>query len=159
MSRKDVNSLLNLLFDAQGRAIESIMNYARYETLEHITPDNFTMQDTLRMWVWHFWTHHRDLVLARGDIEGDNPHFHVLHFLRQANEEFGRFVGELACLNDEQLDLKMDDEQRSAREVAEHVLVTLTEYIPSQIANAKKKENSLPSADTTGSSFSPSITD
>jgi hypothetical protein len=114
------------------------MRNARYENLQQVTPDNFTIQDTLRMWVWHFWTHHRDLIRARGDLEGDNPHFHVPHFVRQANEEFGRFIGELACLNDNQLDAKPDGNERSVREVAEHVLDTLVAYIPHQIADAKE---------------------
>jgi hypothetical protein len=91
------------------------------------------------MWVWHFWSHHRELVLARGRLSEDNPHFHVPHFVRQANEEFGRFVGELACLTDAQLDLCLPG-GRSIREVVEHTLATLEEYFADQVRRAEPGE-------------------
>ena len=140
MSRDQVQALVDLLHDAQRQATGQIMEMARFENLEDIVPDGgFTVRDVLRMWVWHFWSHHRELVLARGSLKDDNPHFHDPHFVRQANEEFGRFVGELACLTDEQLDLRPPGGDRTVREIAEHVLYTLTDYFANQIAQARKE--------------------
>ncbi len=105
------------------------------------TPDGFTVNDTLRMWVWHFWTHHRDLIRARGPLTNDNPHFHGPHYVRQAHEEFGRFVGELACLSDEYLDVRPPGGGRTVRETVEHVLDTLANYFPDQVERATPKDN------------------
>ena len=107
-----------------------------------ITPDGFTVNDMLRMWVWHFWSHHRELVLARGRLTGDNPHFHVPHYVRQASEAFGAFVGELACLSDEQLDklveaisAKLDGAATTVSEVTDSMVEdatsTASEEVPS----------------------------
>ena len=109
MSQTEVRELIRRLHSAQQRVTDEVLDHADYDRLGFETPDGFTVNDTLRMWVWHFWSHHRDMVLARGRLTGDNPHFHVPHYVRQANEEFGRFIGELACLTDEQLDLQMPD--------------------------------------------------
>ena len=136
MSREQVSELIRRLHDAQREATESVLSTADYDDLGNPTPDGFTVNDVLRMWVWHLWSHHRDLIRARGCIEGNNPHFHVPHFARQANEEFGRFVGELACLTDDQLDLKPPDGERTIREVAEHVLGVLSGYVPKEVAAA-----------------------
>ena len=142
MGREQVHELVRRMQDAQLQATELILRSARYENLSDKSSEGFTVQDHLRMWVWHFWSHYRDLIRARGCIEGDNPHFHVPHFVRQANEEFGKFVGELLCLTDEQLDLKPPDGERSVREVVGHVLDTLTNYIPAQIVGACKPDGS-----------------
>ncbi len=141
MSRKQVYALISLLHDAQKQVTEQVLETATFEDLEDMVPDGFTVKDVLQMWVWHFWAHHRELILARGSLKGDNPHFHVSHFVRQANEEFGRFVGELACLDDEQLDLRPPGGDRTVREIVEHVLATLTGYFPDQVANIRKQKN------------------
>lgn len=140
MSRKQIHTLVDLLHDSQKRATEQILETVNFENLEDMVPDGFTVKDILRMWVWHFWAHHRELVLARGPLKNSNPHFHIPHFVRQANEEFGRFVGELACLSDDQLDLRPPDGDRTIREIVEHVLDTLTGYFPNQVAQARKLE-------------------
>ena len=99
-----------------------------------------TVNDTLRMWVWHFWSHQREIVLARGRLQDDNPHFHVPHYVRQANEAFGAFIGELACLSDDQLDLCVPDGGRTVREIVEHTLATLEGYFVDQIQHATPKD-------------------
>lgn len=140
MPRKQIHTLVSFLHDAQKQATKQVLQTVRFENLEDTVPDGFTVKDLLRMWVWHFWAHHRELILARGPLRNDNPHFHIPHFVRQANEEFGRFVGELACLSDEQLDLRPPNGDRTVREIVEHVLATLTDYFPNQIAQARKSE-------------------
>ena len=134
--RKEVHDLIARLHAAQRTATERIQASATFDRLGHATPDGFTVNDTLRMWVWHFWTHHRDLVRARGPLKDDDPHFHVPHFVRQAHEEFGRFVGELACLSDEYLDVRPPGGGRTVRESVEHVLETLNGYFASEIEGA-----------------------
>ena len=136
MSQTEVRQLIQRLHETQQRVTHDILDHAEFDTLGDETPDRFTVNDTLRMWVWHYWSHHRDMVLARGRLVDDNPHFHVPHYVRQANEEFGRFVGELACLNDEQLDLCTADGGRSIREIVEHTLATLEGYFADQIRRA-----------------------
>ncbi len=133
MSQTEVNHLIQRLHDAQQQTTRRVSASANYETLDYRTPDGFTVLEALRMWGWHFWSHHRTLVRARGSLEGDNPAFHVPHFVREAYEQFGRFVGELACLTDEQLDLKPPDGQRTIRETIEHVIESLSHYTPEQI--------------------------
>lgn len=137
MSQSQVRELIHRLHEAQQRATAEILDCTADDRLGYTTPDGFTVNDTLRMWVWHFWSHHRDLVLARGRLTDDNPHFHVPHYVRQANEEFGRFVGELACLTDEQLDRCVPGGGRSVREVVEHTLATLEGYFADQIRHAQ----------------------
>jgi hypothetical protein len=137
MSRQQVKELIDRLCQAQQRVTEEILKNADFDTLGYETPDGFTVNDMLRLWVWHYWSHHRDMVLARGRLTGDNPHFHVPHYVRQANEEFGRFIGELACLTDEQLDLCVPDGGRSIRELVEHTLDTLEGYFVDQIERAR----------------------
>ena len=136
MAQVEVRKLAHRLHEAQEKATNAVMDHADFEKLGHMTPDGFSVNDTLRMWVHHFWSHHRDLVLARGRLVNDNPHFHVPHHVREANVEFGRFIGELACLSDEQLDLSVPDGGRSIREVVEHVLGTLEGYFSDQIERA-----------------------
>ncbi len=116
------------------------MAAAGYEDLDKQTPDGFSVRDTLRMWRHEMWSHHREFVRARGSLAGDNPHFHVPHFVREASEEFGRLVGELACMTDEQLDDKPQEDGRTIREIAEHVLGTMSGYIPEQIVAACDSE-------------------
>lgn len=141
MSKKQVFALVDLLHDAQKKATEQILEVARFENLGDTVPDSdFTVRDVLQMWIWHFWSHHRELILARGSLKDDNPHFHVPHFIRQANEEFGKFIGELACLSDEQLDLRPPNGDRTVREIVEHVLYTLTDYFANQITQSHKQE-------------------
>jgi hypothetical protein len=143
VSQTEVRELIQRLCEAQQRVTCEVLDHAEFEKLDYQTPDGFTVNDVLRMWVWHFWSHHRDLVLARGRLAGANPHFHVPHYVRQANEEFGRFVGELACLSDEQLDLHVPDggsapeSGRTVREVVEHTLATLESYFAEQVQGAR----------------------
>ena len=137
MSRAEIDALTRRLHDAQQRATQEVLEHADFDTLGHETADGFTVNDTLRMWVWHSWSHQRELVLARGRLTGDNPHSHVPHYVRQAYEEFGRFVGELAAMTDEQLELRLPGEGRSAREIVEHVLETLEGYVPDQVKRAE----------------------
>jgi hypothetical protein len=140
VSQTEVRELIRRLYKAQQQVTGEILDSAHFDRLGDRTPDGFTVNDTLRMWVWHYWSHHRDLVLARGRLTDDNPHVHVPHYVRQANEEFGRFIGELACLSDEQLDLCMPDGGRSIREIVEHTLATLEGYFVDQIERAKPND-------------------
>ena len=135
-SRTEVHSLIARLHAAQQAATERIQAVAAFDTLDHATPDGFTVNDTLRMWVWHFSTHYRDLVRARGPLTGDDPHFHVPHFVRQAHEEFGKFIGELSALSDEDLKRSVPPDGRTIGEVAEHVLATLETYVVQQLQGA-----------------------
>jgi hypothetical protein len=135
-NRAEVNALIERLYDAQRATTARIQGAADFESLGRATPDGFTVNDVLRMWVWHFWSHHRELVRARGPLVNDNPHFHVTHYVRQAHEEFGRFIGELACLSDEYLDVRPPEGGRTVREVVEHVVETLETYIPAQVEQA-----------------------
>ena len=139
-NRTEVHNLIARLHEAQQAAAARIQAAAAFDTLGHATPDGFTVNDTLRMWAWHFWTHHRDLVRARGPLTDDDPHFHVPHFVRQAHEEFGKFIGELACLDDEYLDARPPGGGRTIRESVEHVLDTLTDYFAPQIEQAVDAE-------------------
>lgn len=138
-NRVEVNALLVRLHEAQRATTERVQKAASFEKLGHATSDGFTVNDTLRMWVWHFWTHHRDLVRTRGPLTNDDPHFHVPHYVRQAYEEFGKFMGELACLSDDYLDVRPPDGGRTVRETVEHVLDTLTHYVPEEVEKAKPK--------------------
>lgn len=139
--RDDVNALVARLHQAQREVTRRLQESAALAALGDSTPDGFTVNDTLRMWVWHFWTHHRDLIRARGPLTNDNPHFHGPHYVRQAHEEFGRFVGELACLSDEYLDVRPPGGGRTVRETVEHVLDTLANYFPDQVERATPKDN------------------
>ncbi len=67
--RTEINALLARLHAAQQMTTQRIQAAADFEALDHATPDGFTVNDTLRMWVWHFWSHHRDLVRARGPTD------------------------------------------------------------------------------------------
>ncbi|MFC1601642.1 hypothetical protein ACFL34_04765 [Candidatus Sumerlaeota bacterium] len=147
MGREAVDELVRRLHEAQGEATRLALEQVAFEDLPKRTPDGFSVQDTLRMWVWHFWTHQRELVRARGSLAGENPHFHAPHFVRQANEEFGRFVGEPACLTDEQLELPLPGGDRTACEIVEHVLGCLTGYFPEQLAAAAEPADEEGAAD------------
>jgi hypothetical protein len=142
MSQTEVRALIQRLHETQQHVTNQILDAATYDQLDHRTPDGFSVNDTLRMWVWHFESHHRDLIMARGRLAGDNPHFHVPHYVRQANQAFGAFVGELACLTDEQLDRPVPDGGRSIREVVEHTLATLEGYFVEQIQHALPPDES-----------------
>ncbi len=140
MSQTQVRALVRRLHDAQQRVTNEILDHASWDTLGDVTPDGFTVNDVLRMWVWHFWSHHRELVLARGRLIDDNPHFHVPHYVREANEAFGRFVGELACMTDEQLEVRLPGDGRTVREIVEHTTATLEGYFVDQILEAQPGE-------------------
>lgn len=140
MIQDEVRELARRLHEAQRRATEGVLDTVDYESLDFHCPDGFTVNDVLKMWSWHFWSHHRDLIMARGRLVNDNPHFHVPHHVREANEQFGRFVGELMCLTDEQLDQCVPG-GRSAREVVIHVLDTLEGYFVSQVEQAQPEED------------------
>ena len=133
MSRAEVERLVRLLHDAQADATNRVIRAATHDDLGNATPDGFTVLDVLQMWSHELRSHQRELVLARGRLTDDNPHFHVPHFVRRANEEFGRLVGELACCSDEQLDDALPCGGRSVREIAEHVLAVLRGYVPDQV--------------------------
>lgn len=137
MSQSEVRALIRRLHDAQQRVTDEVLDHASWDTLGDATLAGFTVNDMLRMWVWHFMSHHRELILARGRLTGDNPHFHVPHYVREANEAFGRFVGELACMTDEQLELCLPGGGRTAREIVEHTLATLEGYFADQIHEAR----------------------
>ena len=135
--RAEVDRLIERLHAAQRATAARIQTPREFGKLGYRVPDpGFTVNDVLRMWVWHFWTHHRDLVRARGPLTDDDPHFHVPHYVRQAYEEFGRFAGELACLSDEYLDVRPPGGGRTVRETVEHLLETLSGYVPEQIERA-----------------------
>lgn len=147
-SRAEMNALLARLHDAQRVTTMRIQGSADWQRLGYTTPDGFTVNDVLRMWVWHFWSHHRELVRARGPLADDNPHFHVPHYVRQANEEFGKFIGELACLSDEYLDVRPPEGGRTVREIVEHVLDALESYFPEQVERATPGEQDGKGADS-----------
>ena len=139
--RTEINKLIGQLHEAQQAATQRIQQLASYETLGHACPDGATVTDTLRMWVWHFWSHQRDLVRTRGSLRQDDPHFHVPHFVRQANEEFGRYIGELACLSDEYLDMRPPEDGRTVRESVQHVLDCLRDHFADEIEKARAPVN------------------
>jgi len=93
------------------------------------------------MWVHEIRSHHRDMILARGRLTNDNPHFHVPHLVRRANEEFGKIIGELSALSDEDLDRRVPPDGRTIRELAEHVLGTLEAYFVQQVQSAIERED------------------
>ncbi len=147
MNRDEVRQLIARLHAAQQRVTNDVLDIATFESLRsptgarQLTPDGtdegaVTVNDVLRMWTWHFWTHHRDLIMARGRLVNDNPHFHVPHHVREANEQFGKFIGELACLTDEQLDQRVPG-GRSIREVVTHVLDSLESYFVQEVRRAQ----------------------
>jgi len=72
--------LIRRLHDAQEKATNDVMDHADFDKLGHRTPDGFTVNDTLRMWVHHFWSHHRDLVLARGRLTAEAKRAQVVIF-------------------------------------------------------------------------------
>ena len=139
-NRAQVNRLVARLHQAQQETARQVQQVASFEHLGDATPDGFTVNDTLRMWVWHFWTHHRDLVRIRGPLSDDDPHFHVPHYVRDAYEEFGKFVGELACLSDEYLDVQPPGGGRTVRETVEHVIGVLETYVYDQIERATPRQ-------------------
>lgn len=135
-NRYELHELIRRLHAAQQITVNRIQDTTDFESLEKKTPDGFTVNDVLRMWSWHFRSHHRDLVRARGELVDDDPHFHVPHHIREAYEEFGRFVGELSCLSDEYLDVRPPEGGRTIRETVEHVIDSLEQYIPEQVERA-----------------------
>jgi len=132
-AREEISRLIDALHRHQADLSKAVMESVRHEDLESTTNAGFTVKDTLQMWVHEIRSHRRDLILARGRLTGDNPHFHVPHFVREANEAFGEFVGELSALSDDDLDRRVPPDGRTVREVAEHVLATLGDYFPRQI--------------------------
>jgi len=138
MARTEITRLIGRLQARQAAVSAALVELAKHEDLERITPDGFTVRDTLQMWVHEIRSHHRELVLARGRMTGDNPYYHVPHFVRQANEEFGRFVGELSALTDSDLDRTMPGGGSSVREIIEHVQTELDYYFVQRIEAAVK---------------------
>jgi hypothetical protein len=135
--RSDVNDMVTRLSESQVKLTQSVMETVTHDDLEEVTDDDFTVNDTLQMWMHELRSHHRDLILARGRLTGDNPHFHVPHFVRQANEEFGRFIGELSALSDEDLDRRVEPNGRTVREITEHVIGSLEGYLPSHLVKGR----------------------
>ena len=137
-SREEVDRLVKRVLDAHRAVTSEVADRVRWEDLgTKATGGDFAVQDVLRMWVWHFWSHHRELIRARGSLSGNNPHFHAPHFIRQASEECGRFVGELACLTDDQLDLPLPDGDRTIREIIEHVADTMETFLIAGLPESK----------------------
>ena len=133
MSRNEITELIDKLRNRQADVSKEIISSLRHEDFEKKTADGFTVKDTLQMWVHEIRSHHRDLIMARGRLTNDNPHFHVPHFVRQANEEFGKLIGELSALSDDDLDRRVPPDGRTIRELAEHVLGTLEGYFVQQV--------------------------
>ena len=136
MSRNEITGIIDRVRSRQADVSKGLMSSVRHEDLEETTDDGFTVKDTLQMWVHEIRSHHRDLIMARGRLTNDNPHFHVPHFVRQANEEFGKFIGELSALSDEDLERKVPADGRTIRDIAEHVLGTLEGYVVQQVQGA-----------------------
>ena len=135
-SRHEIGQVINRLRRGQSEVSLQIMSCIEHEDLQKTTRDGFTVQDTLQMWVHEIRSHHRELIMARGPLINDNPHYHVPHFVRQANEEFGKFIGELSALSDEDLKRSVPPDGRTIGEVAEHVLATLETYVVQQLQGA-----------------------
>jgi hypothetical protein len=142
MSRTEITALIDRLCQSQAALSHQVMTSIRHEDLDVGTEDGYTVLDALQMWVHELRSHHRELILARGRLTGDNPHFHVPHFVRQANEAFGQLIGELAALSDKDLVRRLPDDGRTVHEIAEHVIGTLEGYFPGQIAGAIDGEKS-----------------
>ncbi len=141
MARNEIADTIGKLWKRQAEVSKAVMALARHEDLEKETQDGFTVRDTLQMWSHELRSHHRDLIMARGRLTNDNPHYHVPHFVRQANEEFGKLIGELSALSDEDLERKVPQDGRTIREVAEHVLGTLEGYLVQQIQSAVERKD------------------
>ena len=142
MKKDEILQLIDRLIARQAEVSKEVMSLLKYDDLEKTTNDGLTVRDTLQMWVHEIRSHHRDLILARGRLANDNPHYHVPHFVRQANEEFGRFVGELSVLTNDDLGKKVEPDGRTIREIAEHVLETLDGYVIQQVKTAVEKKSS-----------------
>jgi len=136
MNRHEIIDFIDRLLVAQATVSREVIERVRFEDLPKETGDGFTVTDVLQMWVHELRSHHRDLILARGRLINDNPHFHIPHFVRQANEEFGKFIGELSALSDEDLDRKIEPDGRTIREIVEHVLASLDGYFVQQLERA-----------------------
>jgi len=141
MSRDQITRIIDKLRNRQADVSSQIMSSVRHEHLDEQTDDGFTVKDTLQMWGHEIRSHHRDLIMARGRLINDNPHFHVPHFVRQANEDFGKFIGELSALSDEDLDRRVPLDGRTIRELAEHVLASLEGYFVQQTRGAISRED------------------
>jgi len=140
MSRNEITALIERLVSRQSAVSQEIMSSVKYDDLEKVTKDDFTVKDILQMWGHELRSHHRDLVLARGRLTNDNPHFHVPHFVRQANGDFGKFIGELAVMSDSDLERRVPPDGRTVREIAEHVLAALEGYFVQQVHCAVDKK-------------------
>ena len=140
MKRNQISQLIHSLILKQAEVSEGVMDLVQSRDLEKQTKDGFTVRDILQMWVHEIRSHHRDLVLARGRLINDNPHYHVPHFVRQANEEFGKFLGELSALSDDDLEREVEPDGRTIREIAEHVLGSLESYFIEQLKTAGDKK-------------------
>ena len=142
MKRDEIFQLIDKLIARQAEISREVMHLVQYNDLEKTTKDSFTVRDALQMWVHEIRSHHRELILARGRLLNDSPHYHVPHFVRQANEEFGRFVGELLAFTGGDLGKKVEPDGRTIREIAEHVLETLDGYVIQQVKTAVDKKSS-----------------
>jgi hypothetical protein len=138
MARDEITQLVAALQKRQADLSNRIMSTVSFDDLGDQTPDGFTMIDVLQMWVHELRSHHRDLIMARGRLVNENPHFHVPHFIRRANEEFGKFIGELSALSDEDLDRRVPPDGRTIREIAKHVGGTMGGFFVQQIDRTLK---------------------
>jgi hypothetical protein len=140
MSRDEITGIIDRLRSRQTEVSKEIMSSVGDGDFDKKTEQGFTVMDVLRMWGHEIRSHHRDLIMARGRLIDDNPHFHVPHFVREANEEFGRFIGELSALSDDDLDRRLQPDGRTIRELAEHVLAGLEKYYVQQVQGAIDRE-------------------
>lgn len=143
MARSEIQQLVAVLHDAQQAMTDRVAAVSPDLLSSARQQGGFTLEDILHMWVWHFWAHHRDLLHTRG-YAGDMTRCHLPNFIRQANEEFGKFIGELSCLDDAQLNAPIDESGRTVREMVQHLTESLLDYFPVQVANAHQAPAAQP---------------
>lgn len=68
MGQTEVRQLIRGRHETQQEVTNEIVDHADFDKLGCSRPGGFTAKDVLRMWVWHFWSHQRDLALARGRL-------------------------------------------------------------------------------------------
>ena len=134
MSRNAIHEAIRKLTEAHLAAIRTVLDELSHDDLDRSVPDaGFTVKDKLRGWSHELSSHYRELIITRGRLRNDNPSWHVPHLVREASEQFGRFIGELACFTDDQLNDKFAEDGRSVADIAQHLTDTIGSHIPSQI--------------------------
>ena len=75
MNRQRIHHLIKTLTDAHLSTMATVIDGIDFEDIEKEVPDpGATVKDKLRGWSHELWSHHRELVLARGRLDNDNPH-------------------------------------------------------------------------------------